>query len=901
MLIRSGKYVYVLLAAEEDGPMIHYMGALEIDGSIKQYDYVSTKPDDCITIMHTSGTSGFPKGVMISEKSFRSQFKCPCQPYHSENVLLSYRPLAWGADRNAIFYIFLYGGTTGFFTDDLSRLMEEIALVRPTSFTSSPSIWNKIYSEFKCELSLAINQQQMDSKEAEQQLFNKFSKLIPNRCKTLSIGGAMVSPVLLSFITRCYPHCLITESYGSTECGAITYDNSLCPDVDYRLESVFEMGYTIDDKPFPRGELLIKSIGVFLGYVNNLEETKAAITDDGYFRTGDIVELRSKDNGRPKVHVIDRKKNFLKLANGQFVAPEFLQSIYIQSPFIEQIYIHGDPMENCVTAVIVPNKQYAEAFIINNNLTQLDINNPDQQFVNAIVNDIRSIAIKESLGKHEIPFKLVIDFAPFTAENGLLTSSLKLCRQKIALHYADRLKDHRTIEERINDMLETATGQQLSLDKAIDLMAIGGHSLAAVRMSRMIQDELGVNMPLDVLFQSKMSLEQLANFIKDPSQISSSSDTIFSKLQNDAEMELNITIGQQRDSINSPSTIFITGTTGFVGAFLLSELLATYPLSCKFICLVRCHQSSMDPFDRIYQNMYSLCLWKEEYRDRIIPLKGDLAEKNFGLDQQMYENLAEQIDIIFHCGAIVNFVLPYSQLYGSNVFGTREIIHLACHTSSCIPVHYISTTSVLSIDTISSKQLGNGYAQSKWVAEKLIEKASRAGLFVVTYRLGLILADSETGACNRNDFYTLLIAAIMKIKCYPAEALTATIKGTPANIAARKIVDLSRNTVDTYGDVYEIVDKENMLSFDSIFRCLGNCGLKLESVTFNEWRNRLLNDKISDPSLKSIGEFLSRNPFDRLSSDSISSKSSQINSSSFKDYYIMQWLIFLLNNVAIFQ
>jgi len=168
------------------------------------------------------------------------------------------------------------------------------------------------------------------------------------------------------------------------------------------------------------------------------------------------------------------------------------------------------------------------------------------------------------------------------------------------------------------------------------------------------------------------------------------------------------------------------------------------------------------------------------------------TEEKFGLDNQTYEKRAEQIDIIFHCGAIVNFILPYNQLYGSNVFGTREIIHLACHTSTCTPVHYISTTSVLSaginntqsIDIISPEQLRNAYAQSKWVAEKLIPKASRAGIPVITYRLGFILADKETGACNQNGFYTLLIAAIMKIKCYPTEAIKATITGVPANIAA---------------------------------------------------------------------------------------------------------------------
>jgi len=96
------------------------------------------------------------------------------------------------------------------------------------------------------------------------------------------------------------------------------------------------------------------------------------------------------------------------------------------------------------------------------------------------------------------------------------------------------------------------------------------------------------------------------------------------------------------------------------------------------------------------------------------------------------------------------------------------------------------------------------------VAEKLIAKVSRAGLPVITYRLGLILADTETGTCNRNDFYTLLIAAIMKIKCYPTEAIKAIITGVPANIAARNIVDLSQNKTNAYGNIYTKLSTNKM-------------------------------------------------------------------------------------------
>ena len=278
--------------------------------------------------------------------------------------------MAWAADRDAIITTFLCGGRTGFSTGDPSRLMEELALVRPTYFGAPPSIWNKIYTEFKTSLALITATCPPETiADEEERLLRQFSKLIPNRCKSIAIGGAMISPVILNFIKRCFTHCSVNESYGITECGSVAYNNLVDHTVKYRLESVPDMGYTLDDKPYPRGELLTKSSQMFSGYINNPDETRAALTEDGFFRTGDIVELRTDQCSQANIRVIDRKKNFFKLSQGQFVSPEFLQNIYIQSPFVEQIYIHGDLLADSVSAVIVPNQEYAQAYARQHNLT----------------------------------------------------------------------------------------------------------------------------------------------------------------------------------------------------------------------------------------------------------------------------------------------------------------------------------------------------------------------------------------------------------------------------------------------------------------------------------------------------------------------------------------------------
>jgi fatty acid CoA ligase FadD9 len=874
----------------DNGLSIHDMSEIEKAGSMNQYEYIINEPDDCITIIYTSGSSGFPKGAMISENVFRTTFPIRNLSLNDERVKFCYRPLAWITDRKATIAAFLEGGCTGFSTGNVSRLMEELALIAPTSFSAPPTFWNKIYSEFNIALSLTTTAN-------EDQLLDQFSKLVPMRCRVISIGGAMVSPTVLNFMQRCFRHCKIVEAYGTTECGRITFNyNFLKTMIAYRLESVTEMGYTLNDKPFSRGELLVKTAQMFSGYINNPEETKAALTEDGFFRTGDIVELRSLDNEKPNIRVIDRKKNFFKLSQGQFVSPEFLEGIYIQSLFVEQIYIYGNGLDDCVKAVVVPNKAYAQA------LTQMNANNSDEILHDAIMNDLRTIAIKESLRKHEIPAKIIIDFEPFTPENGLLTLSMKLCRHKLAAYYGDQLKDNHSIDDQLKTIVERAIGQPLSANEDDQFfIAMGGDSLTGLRLSHMIRNDLGITIPPHLLFERNMTLQRLNNLIKDPSQIRNSSESIIPQLLKDSELELNVTIGKPRNLDTSPSMIFITGVTGFVGAFLLAEMLKIYPSDCKFICLVRC-KPLINPLDRIRQTMLFYLLWKEEFRERIIALQGDLTKDRFGLDSETYEDLAAKTEIIFHCGATVNFVLPYSKLYGPNVNGTLEVIRFATYASTCIPIQYISTMSVLpfgmatetSIDNISPDHLKNGYAQSKWVAEKLISKASHSGLPVVIYRLGSIGASAETGACNPNDINTLLLATIMKIGYYPETIIHSTFNGLPVNFAVQNIVSFNRHQSETYGKIHHIMNKHGNISFENVLDNIRRCDIQLECISYDQWRDKLISQS------KSVQEFFVHYPFKQtstLSAEKNLNDTSHLTFSSLENDYIMKWLLFILNNI----
>lgn len=769
---------------------IHDMQTIENIGSSSSTtttnkDYVINKPDDYVTIVYTSGSSGFPKGAILTENVFRSTFPIRNSSSFKEAVKFCYRPLAWITDRKATIAAFLDGGCTGFATGDMSQLMDELTLVSPTSFSAPPTFWNKIYSEYRLALSLTA-----DSTN-ERILLEQFSKLIPRSCRVISIGGAMVHRNVLQFIRECFQHCQIVEAYGTTECGRITFNYQfLRTMLDFRLESVIEMGYTLDDKPYPRGELLVKTSQMFAGYINNPEETQAALTDDGYFRTGDIVEQRSIDHTKPDLHIIDRKKNFFKLAQGQYVSPESLENIYLQSLYIEQIFVYGDYFDDRVKAVIVPNKQYTRTMDMDEDL-----------LVKEIIDDLQMIAKNESLHNYEIPLKIIIESERFTCENGLLTLSMKLCRHKLLTKYA------RSIEDQLKTIIEH---HQLSAD-----------SLSNLRLSHMIRQNLGITIPVQMLFDSNLTFKRLVDLIRNPSSpISDCTQFI-----NDSQIEFDIPMGKTKELHSSPSMIFITGVTGFVGAFLLAELLKKFPSTCKLMCLVR------GELDRIRKTMEFYQLWKDEFDERIIGLQGDLTKEQFGFDKEFYCDLTKKIDLIYHCGAIVNFTFPYSKLYDTNVNGTREIIRFATYSSTFIPIHYTSTMSAVDLH-----HLKTGYSQSKWVAERLMLKASQLGLPVIIYRLGSMGPNTETGACNPNDINTLLVTTIIETGVYPSMLVDSKMQILPIDIAVQRILSFYNNQFEQYGQIYSIVNNHDVIPLQFIFDRIRQLDISLECISNDAWK-----------------------------------------------------------------
>jgi thioester reductase-like protein len=299
-----------------------------------------------------------------------------------------------------------------------------------------------------------------------------------------------------------------------------------------------------------------------------------------------------------------------------------------------------------------------------------------------------------------------------------------------------------------------------------------------------------------------------------------------------------------------PQHILLTGATGFLGVFLLDQLLQQ--TQTTIYCLIRAES------DRAAQQKLQHCF--EDYKlphdalqSRLVAIASDLAKPQLGLTTDSFQMLARQIDCIYHNGAWVNHTMPYSQLKATNVTGTAEILKLAClHRTK--PLHFISTISVFAanhssgIQTVTESDLldpsrvpSSGYAQSKWVAEKLVAIAQSRGLPAKIYRPGAISGHSQTGVFNRNDFLYKLIQGCIQLGAVPTGEMQLNL--LPVDYVSQAIIYLSQATNDlmhpSFNQTFHLIHPQPGSS-TMLFEFLRSQGYPIQSLPYEQWRNHLL-------------------------------------------------------------
>ncbi|KAH7329483.1 non-ribosomal peptide synthetase [Stachybotrys elegans] len=379
-----------------------------------------------------------------------------------------------------------------------------------------------------------------------------------------------------------------------------------------------------------------------------------------------------------------------------------------------------------------------------------------------------------------------------------------------------------------------------------DFFDLGGHSLVLATLASKFTKVFGFPVPLGPLAGTP-TLEGHLEAVKaarDGHTAAVQAD-LPAVLRTDSLLPDDIqSTGAKMCRLSDAKTVLLTGATGYLGAFLLQSLLENS--TAQVICLIRvaepCEESRPTCMSRVRKNLVDLGIWDDSVLDRIEILPANLARSRFGLSPDAFDRLASRVDVIFHSAAYVNLVYPYASLRNANIGGTREVLRLAGRGGAT--VHHISTNGVLppspegwdeetmiDFDAVPD-QLLDGYGQTKWVAEKLVEEAGRRGIPVKVYRPGTIGGHSLTGATNPYDLLNALIVESLALG-YSPDIEGWLIEMTSVDFVSKAITTLADH-IDTDQRVYHLGDS-NPTPAETIFDRLRDLGYATEKLGWDEW------------------------------------------------------------------
>jgi fatty acid CoA ligase FadD9 len=848
-------------------------------------------------LIYTSGSTGTPKGAMYPTKMVANSWRRSSMAMWGNegatpSITLNFMPMSHMMGRG-IMYATLGAGGTAYFVarSDLSTFLEDLALVRPTQLSFVPRIWDMVFQEFQSE----VDRRSADADDRwaveTDVLADLRQNLLGGRFISAMTGSAPISSEMKAFVESLLDLHL-TDGYGSTEAGAVFVDGQVQrpPVIDYKLVDVPDLGYFSTDRPHPRGELLVKSETMFPGYYKRPEVTADVFDVDGYYRTGDVVA----EVGPDQLAYLDRRNNVLKLSQGEFVTVAKLEAVFGDSPLVRQIFVYGNSARSYLLAVIVPTDDA---------LARHDL----EALKPLITESLQDTARDAGLQSYEIPRDFIIETMPFTLENGLLTGIRKLARPKAKEYYGERLEQLYTdlADSQANELrelrLQGADGPVLeTISRAAgallgaaanDLQAdahftdLGGDSLSALTFANLLHEIFDIDVPVGVIVSPASDLSSLAAYIEAERQPGSKRPTFASVHGRDAtEVHAgDLTLDKFIDaktlaaapSLPGPSaevrTVLLTGATGFLGRYLALEWLERMDLvDGKLICLVRAKDdaTARERLDATFDSGDPKLLrhYQELAADHLEVIAGDKGEADLGLDPQTWQRLADTVDLIVDPAALVNHVLPYSQLFGPNALGTAELIRIAL-TSKQKPFVYVSTIGVgagmelstfiedADIRVISATRkvddsYANGYGNSKWAGEVLLREAhDLCGLPVSVFRCDMILADTTyAGQLNLPDMFTRLMLSLVATGIAPGSFYEldadgnrqrAHYDGLPVEFIAAAISTLGERVVDGFETYHVMNPYDDGIGLDEYVDWLIDAGYPVERVgDYAAWLQR---------------------------------------------------------------
>ncbi|KXN74685.1 acetyl-CoA synthetase-like protein [Conidiobolus coronatus NRRL 28638] len=457
--------------AESKGIHIYDFNEIDRLGYLNPEEPYIQSPEHVVTLCYTSGTTGNPKGAMITNRNIATTLKFLVNIVANEvkgpKVYLNYLPLSHILEMGGTLMSLSLGGSIGIWRGEPKYLLEDIKLLAPTYFVSVPRLFNRIYNGIlakanggsallKYIFNRALNDKMKNYKEGkgihhtfwDTLIFNKVKAQLGGRVEKMFTGSAPIKGEILDFLTVVFGADFF-ECYGATETSAIVsitrpgdlnkeHVGPVASYEEFKLRDVPEMGYfTNSDQP--KGEIMAKGANIVKGYYKNEQKWRDSVDEDGFYATGDIGTITKFNT----IKIIDRKAHIFKLSQAEFVSPERVEGFYLTHRLVQMIWAYGDSNHSHLLGVIVPNPEtfvpWARSIIKDNEATFEELC-ADSEVQSKLIEELilHGNSQKELAGFERIK-GFIIESQVFNEDNGLATGTMKLKRPALKTYYKDRL------------------------------------------------------------------------------------------------------------------------------------------------------------------------------------------------------------------------------------------------------------------------------------------------------------------------------------------------------------------------------------------------------------------------------------------------------------------------------
>ncbi|MET3124751.1 amino acid adenylation domain-containing protein/thioester reductase-like protein, partial [Oxalobacteraceae bacterium GrIS 2.11] len=787
-------------------------------------------------VIYTSGTTGNPKGVMQPHTNVVRLFAATDDLYRFKNddVWVLFHAYVFDVSVWEMWGALFHGGKLIIPTEEQTK---DPNMLYNLCYSEQVTVLNQTPHAFYHFVDVAIHKEKLPF-------------------KWILFAGEALSLKRLKPWTQCYGYRQpkLVNMYGITETTVhTTYKVIASENVEENSSSIGKpfpdmRAYVLDAYLLPvplgaAGELYIGGAGLAKGYWNKSELTKerflrnpfqAAGEHTRLYKTGDVV--RWLPDG--ELEYIGRNDHQVKIRGYRVELGDIASNMLEHSSVSEAVVLAIDDSEKgtYLSAYYVVRENKGK-----NNLTTFDTN---------------AAQLRQFLEKKLPHYMLPTSYTKLSALP--LTVQGKVDRKKLlsltgkSFGLSTRYVPPRTPDE---ITLVGIWAKVLKLERHLvgledDFFVLGGHSLLVTNLMAQIRSEFNVDLQVRDLF-IKPTIRGLLSLIE---KRTFSTGLPRNRMRIEIDFAAESTLPEDiyfeetaYKPVENPQHIFLTGANGFLGGYLLEELLKK--TTATIYCLVRAG-SNVQAERKLFDSLKAKHIAVKMGNHRIVALAGDLTQPRFALPDETFQLLTKTIDVIYHNGAAVNFLYPYDFLKSTNVDSVKEVLRLA-KTTRLKPVHYISTLSVFAslrkqsiavIDEDQPVKFGDqlflGYSETKWVAEKLLCEAKNRGFPVCIYRFYEAAGHSKTGFSDTRFLDIAFLKACIEMGLM--DDLSIKKYYAPVDYLAQSIVYLSQRTTSLGKNFH--LHNPNPITQAELVKILNDLGYPIEFAPYEAWVQKIIED-----------------------------------------------------------